>query len=123
MGNATATGRRASLILTLYERGATDRPIDFAGLSLNHARNLAQGDPDITGKRMPVDLDFYPQDLVVKKGSRLVLVASGYDIVGRARMQPVSDGSRITLDLEDSGLLLPIRPVDQLIETPQPAWK
>jgi X-Pro dipeptidyl-peptidase len=123
VGNVTAGGQRASLILTLVVRNATgDRPVDFAGQSLNHVASLAKGASDIHGKKQKVSVDFYPQDLLVPAGSRLVLVASGWDIVGRARLQPISDGGDTQLDLDGARLELPIKSAS-VTESPQPYWK
>ncbi|HVL66056.1 MAG TPA: CocE/NonD family hydrolase [Vicinamibacterales bacterium] len=108
----TASGRRASLMLTLAERTANgDRPFNFAALSLNHARNLASGSPDISGQAQQVGVNFFPQDDVVRAGSRLVLIASG-NVVRNGQpgptLQPVSDGSVITIDLAGAVLRIPV---------------
>ena len=124
VGNVTATGERASLVLTLAERlpDGTDRAFNFAAQSLNHVGSLAAGRSSIAGLRQQVDLQFFPQDDVVHKGSRLVLIAAGNtanSLDPGPGLQPVSDGSTITLDLAGSRLLLP---VDHSIvaEDPQP---
>ena len=106
-----ASGRRASLMLTLAERSASgDRPFNFAALSLNHARSLSSGSPDISGQAQQVAVNFFPQDDVVKAGSRLVLIASG-NLVFNGQpgpgLQPVSDGATITINLAGAVLRIP----------------
>jgi X-Pro dipeptidyl-peptidase len=108
----TASGRRASLMLTLAERtSGGDRSFNYAALSLNHAQNLASGSPDISGQAQKVGVNFFPQDDVVKAGSRLVLIASG-NLVGDGQpgpsLQPVSDGSTITIELGGATLRIPV---------------
>lgn len=107
-----ASGRRASLMLTLAERTASgDRSFNYAALSLNHAGNLASGSPDISGRPQQVGVNFFPQDDVVKAGSRLVLIASG-NLVSEGQpgpsLQPVSDGSVITIELAGATLRIPV---------------
>jgi predicted acyl esterase len=107
-----ASGRRASLMLTLAERTASgDRSFNFAALSLNHASSLAAGSPDISGQSQQVGVNFFPQDDVVKAGSRLVLIASG-NLVANGQpaptLQPVSDGSTITIELAGAVLRIPV---------------
>ncbi len=121
-GNVTASGDRASLVFSLRERMADgeERSINFAALSLNHAESLAAGKSSIANLRQEVHLRFFPQDDVIHEGSRIVLVASG-NTVGRPgpNLQPVSDGSTITLDLEGAWLHLPVD-VERVVEDPQP---
>jgi X-Pro dipeptidyl-peptidase len=107
-----ASGRRASLMLTLAERTSSgDRSFNFAALSLNHASSLAAGSPDISGRWQQVGVNFFPQDDVVKAGSRLVLIAAG-NLVTNGQpgptLQPVSDGSTITIDLAGAVLRIPV---------------
>ncbi|MEA3165642.1 MAG: hypothetical protein QOJ26_508 [Thermoplasmata archaeon] len=124
IGNVTASGTRASLVLTLVERmpDGTDRAFNFAALSLNHAESLAAGRSSIAGLRQAVDLAFFPQDDVVHEGSRLVLIAAGNTanaIDPGPGLQPVSDGSTITLDLAGARLVLPVDH-SLVFEDPQP---
>jgi predicted acyl esterase len=124
VGNVTATGHKASLVLTLAERlpDGTDRAFNFAALSLNHVDSLASGRPDIAGARQGVVLDFFPQDDVVHAGSRLVLIAAGNtaNVADPGPgLQPVSDGSTITLDLDGARLVLPVDH-SLVVEDPQP---
>ena len=108
----TASGRRASLMLTLAERTSSgDRSFNFGALSLNHAGSLASGSPDISGQSQRVGVNFFPQDDVVKAGSRLVLIASGNLIANGSpgpSLQPVSDGSTITIELAGATLRIPV---------------
>lgn len=122
-GRVTATGHYASLVLTLAVRNDTsERSINFAAQSLNHVQDLSQG-RDIAGLTQEVTVDFLPSDDVVPAGSRIVLYAAGNnvgsDYGGSMNLQPVSDGSTITLDLAGAWLSLPI---DETIvpEDPQP---
>jgi X-Pro dipeptidyl-peptidase len=124
-GDVTATGNRASLVLTLAERKAdgTERSINFAAQSLNHVADPANGAASVAGLTQRVTVHFLPSDDVVHAGSRIVLYAAGNtvgsDAGGTISVQPVSDGSVITLGLEGASLLLPL---DTTIvpETPQP---
>jgi len=124
-GNVTASGDRASLVLTLAERSAngTERSINFAAQSLNHVADPASGKQSVAGLRQDVQVHFLPSDDVLHKGSRLVLYAAGNtvgsDAGGTISVQPISSGSTITLDLADARLTLPI---DTTIvpEAPQP---
>ena len=124
VGNVTATGQKASLVLTLAERlpDGTDRAFNFAAQSLNHVSSLAAGKSSVADVRQQVDVRFFPQDDVVHKGSRLVLIAAGNTanaVDPGPGLQPVSDGSTITLDLAGAWLQVP---VDHSIvaEEPQP---
>jgi X-Pro dipeptidyl-peptidase len=130
-GSVTASGSRASLMLTLAEvDGQTLRPINYAALSLNHAQGLDQGDPDISGRTQQVRVQFFPQDDVVHEGNRIALIASG-NLVGTGNLvddgapgpslQPVSDGSTITIDLAGAKLKLPVD-MSRVVEWPQPCW-
>ncbi len=124
-GNVTASGNRASLILTLAERKAdgTEHSINFAAQSLNHVRDLANGQTSIAGQRQFVSVHFLPSDDVVHAGSRIVLYAAGNtvgsDAGGTLSVQPVSDGSIITLDLAGARLVLPLDG-SIIAEKPQP---
>lgn len=111
-GAVTASGRRANLMLSLAEQkpDGTLHYLNYAALSLNHAADLAQGKPSVAGLRQQVAVSFFPQDDVVQKGSRLVLVAAGnlVQAPGAAfSMQPIADGSRVVLDLATTRLVLP----------------
>lgn len=111
-GAVTASGRRANLMLSLAEQkpDGTLHYLNYAALSLNHAADLAQGKPSVAGLRQQVAVSFFPQDDVVQKGSRLVLVAAGnlVQAPGAAfSMQPIADGSRVVLDLTTTRLVLP----------------
>lgn len=121
-GNVTAEGARASLVLTLGEQrpDGTVRSVNFAALSLNHARDLAAGASDVSGQRQEVELRFFPQDDVLHAGNCIVLIAAGNTVGSPGpSLQPVSDGGLITIDLEGAWLELP---VDHSIvaESPQP---
>ncbi|MEA3203773.1 MAG: hypothetical protein QOI63_1452 [Thermoplasmata archaeon] len=124
-GNVTATGERASLVLTLAERHAdgTEHSINFAAQSLNHVADPAAAKPSVANLRQDVQVHFLPSDDVLHKGSRLVLYAAGNtvgsDAGGTPSLQPVSDGSLITLDLAGARLVLPID-TSIVPETPQP---
>lgn len=111
-GDVTASGDRASLILTLAERTPTgDRSFNYAAISLNHVRSLASGDPSVAGRTQRVGVSFFPQDDVVHAGNRLVLIAAGNTVPNGQPgpdLQPVSTGSEITLDLGTAKLILPL---------------
>lgn len=121
-GNVTATGQRASLVLTLQEEwpDGSRRSFNFCAQSLNHVASLAAGDPDISDLRQEVEVRCFPQDDVVHAGSRLVLVAAGNTVGGpNPSLQPVADGSTITIDHEGAWLELPVD--HRLVyESPQP---
>lgn len=124
--NITASGERASLLLTLAEQlpGGELRPFNFAALSLNHAAGLEAGTDDISGKTQSIEVRFFPQDDVVHAGSRLVLIA-GAELAGpgpRPSLQPVSDGSTIVIELAGGTLELPIDHT-LVYEEPQPCWE
>ncbi|MEK6985331.1 MAG: CocE/NonD family hydrolase [Candidatus Thermoplasmatota archaeon] len=125
VGNVTASGDRSSLVLTLAERFAdgTERSFNFAALSLNHVEGLNAARTDIAGVRQEITLDFFPADDVLHSGSRIVLYAAGNtigsDYGGGPSLQPITDGSTLTLDLEGARLLLPVD-LDLIFETPQP---
>ncbi len=124
--NVTASGTRASLMLTLFEvTGSTTRSINYAALSLNHVGDLAAGRSDISGVEQFVDgLRFFPQDDIVHKGSRLMLVAAPNLVAAGPgpSLQPVSTGSEITIRLDGATFTIP---VDRSIvaEDPQPCWE
>lgn len=111
-GTVSASGERASLMLSLVERTSTgDRGLNWAAQSLNHVADPAAGQLTVNGQNQHVTVDFFPQDDVVRAGSRLVLIASGNLIYAGAagpELQPVSDGSTITLHLDDAVLRLPV---------------
>ena len=110
-GTVTASGHRASLMLTLLERTPSgDRSLNYAAQSLNHVASLAGGATSIAGIPQQVTVDFFPQDDVVRAGSRLVLVAAGNLLrVGASGpdLQPTSDGSVVTLELDGARLVIP----------------
>jgi hypothetical protein len=122
--NVTASGHRASLILTLAERlpDGTDRAFNFAAISLNHANDLSRGRPDIAGMEQAVSVRFFPQDDVVHAGNSLVLIAAGSTAGGPGPgLIPVSDGSDITIAMEGASLRLPADTTLRF-EDPQPCW-
>lgn len=122
-GIVTADGRRASLMLSLCEEMPDGmlRAFNFAAQSLNHAASLESGTSDVSGQPIEVAVDFFPQDDVLHKGNRVVLVAAGDTACeGPAPpMIPLSDGGRITLDLASARLSLPIDRT-LVVEDPQP---
>lgn len=121
---ATANAARANLVATLMERFAdgTQRYLNFAALSLNHAESLASYDMDISGKPLPVAINFYPQDNVIAAGSQLVLhiggdvatehvtsEGSGSNMLNLGiSLLPVGMGAEVSLDLAQTRLLLPV---------------
>jgi X-Pro dipeptidyl-peptidase len=112
-GDVTASGDRASLILTLAERTpAGDRAINYAAISLNHVRDLSYGDPSIAGRTQRVGVNFFPQEDVIHAGNRIVLIASGNVVKAGGQpgpdLRPLSSGSEITLDLGEAKLILPL---------------
>jgi len=108
----TASGNRASLILTLAERTpAGDRAINYATQSLNHVQSLASGKLSVAGERQNVAVNFYPQDDVIRAGSRIVLIAAGNTVSNGnpgPGLLPAADGSTITIDLAGAKLTLPV---------------
>jgi X-Pro dipeptidyl-peptidase len=111
-GDVTASGDRASLILTLAERTPEgDRAFNYAAVSLNHVRDLAYGDPSVAGRTQRVAVNFFPQDDVVHAGNRIVLIASGNAVKAGGQpgpdLRPLASGSMITLDLGEAKLILP----------------
>lgn len=111
-GTVTVSGDRASLMLTLLEIApdGTTRSLNHAALSLNHATDLAHGKASVAGVPQRITVDFFPQDDIVAPGSRIALIAAGDIVIDNALgpdLQPVADGSTITLDLSDARLSLP----------------
>ncbi|HEX7185675.1 MAG TPA: CocE/NonD family hydrolase [Thermoanaerobaculia bacterium] len=110
-GDVTASGDRASLILTLAERTPQgDRAINYAAISLNHVQSLAEGRLSVAGLKQRVGVNFFPQSDVIHAGNRIVLIAAGNTVSGGQPgpgLQPVASGSEITLDLGDAKLILP----------------
>lgn len=123
--NVSATGSRASLMLSLHEvsENGDRRSFNFGVLSLNHAEDLEQGAEDISGETLAVDLDFFPQDSLIRAGSRIELIAAANLIGGpMPAFEPLSDGSHITIHLDGARLDLPA--VEQaILEEPQPCWE
>lgn len=126
----TADGARANLIATLLARtpDGSQRYINFAAQSLNHIASLEQGDLDITGKALALDVGFFPLDSIVYAGEQLVLVLSGtieqrHSSAGGnsanlqnsgARLLPIGMGANISLDLAQTRLVLPRNPGDRV---------
>ena len=110
--DVTASGDRASLILTLAERTPDgDRAINYAAMSLNHVVSLEGGLTSVAGRKQRVGVNFFPQDDVIHAGSRIVLIAAGNTVSGGQPgpgLQPVASGSEITLDLANAKLVLPL---------------
>ena len=130
----TADAPRANVVATLMERfpDGTQRYLNFAALSLNHAESLASYDIDISGKTLPVGINFYPQDNVVAAGSQLVLHIGG-DVAAEhvtsdgnasnflnlgVSLLPVGMGATVSLDLASTRLLLPVNPGDRVETLP-----
>ena len=109
--DVTASGDRASLILTLAERTAEgDRAVNYAAISLNHVQSLAEGRTSVAGLTQRVGVNFFPQADVIHAGNRIVLIAAGNTVPGGQPgpdLQPVASGSDITLDLGNATLSLP----------------
>ncbi len=126
---ATASAPRANLVATLMERKAdgSQRYLNFAALNLNHAESLQSYDMDITGKALPIAINFYPQDNVVAAGSQLVLhlagdVAIKHVTAGNASnflnigvsLLPTGMGADVSLDLSKTRLVLPANAGDRV---------
>jgi len=127
---ATASAPRANLVATLMERFAdgTQRYLNFAALSLNHAESLASYTMDVSGKPLLVAINFYPQDNVIAAGSQLVLhiggdVAtehvssdgSGSNMLNLGiSLLPIGMGANVLLDLAQTRLLLPVNTGDRV---------
>jgi hypothetical protein len=84
--------------------------------------DLSYGRPTVAGRPQAVGVNFFPQDMVVHKESRLVLKVAGNSIVSNTAnnpsFQPQATGSTITLDLSDTKLTLPIDTSLKLEPTP-----
>ena len=110
--DVTASGDRASLILTLAERTPQgDRAINYAAMSLNHVQSLEGGVNSVAGLTQRVSVRFFPQSDVIRAGSRIVLIAAGNTVSGGQpgpAFTPLSTGSDITLDLGSATLSLPL---------------
>jgi len=112
-GLVTASGPRANLMLTLGEQApdGTIRYLDYAALSLNHAADLSHGLASVANLPQQVRVSFFPQDDVIPAGHRIVLVAAGNfvqdQVTAPFKMRPIASGSRITLNLSQSKLVLP----------------
>lgn len=110
--DVTASGDRASLILTLAERTPEgDRAINYAAISLNHVQSLAEGRQSVAGLTQRVGVNFFPQADVIHAGNRIVLIAAGNTVPeGQPgpSLQPVATGSTITLGLGEALLVLPL---------------
>lgn len=120
--NVTASGPRASLMLTLAEErpDGSLRAFNFAAKSLNHVEDPANGRADISGDIQWVKLNFFPQDDVVHEGNRLVLIAAGNLQPGDQpgpTLQPIATGSMIEIDLAGAWLTVP---VDHTLEFEEP---
>ena len=128
-----ADAERANLVATLYAESPEGqrRYLNFAALSLNHAADLSARDADISGKSLPISLNFYPQDNWVEAGWRLVLRIGGD--VGLRDLQsgnssnflntgpsllPIGLGATVELDLGQTRLWLPRNPGNRLEPIP-----
>ena len=127
---AISSAFKANLVATLLARkeDGTQRYINFAAQSLNHAENLESGDQDISGKEIAVDVHFFPQDNVLAAGERLVLEISGNISQNHveddgnsvnllnygARLMPLGVGGDIMLDLAATRLTLMTNPGDRV---------
>ncbi len=123
-GNVSASGARASLMLTLAEElpDGTLRAFNYAAQSLNHVEDPARGRTDISDDVQWVKLSFFPQDDVVHEGNRLVLIAAGTLRSGAEpgpTLQPISTGSTISINLHEARLLVPVDHT-LVFEAPQP---
>jgi X-Pro dipeptidyl-peptidase len=110
--DVTASGDRASLILTLAERTPQgDRAVNYAAISLNHVQSLAGGVNSVAGLKQRVAVNFFPQADVIHAGNRIVLIAAGNTVPGGQPgpdLQPLATGSDITIDLGSAKLTLPL---------------
>ncbi|HUP93182.1 MAG TPA: CocE/NonD family hydrolase [Solimonas sp.] len=126
---ALASDTRANLVATLLARAedGSQRYLNFAAINLNHAVSLDQGDADITGKALPVAVNFFPQDNIVAAGSMLVLHIAGVVPTGATvsgdpgnllnggpNLQPIGIGADVSLDLGRTRLVLPVNPGDRV---------
>ncbi len=120
--NVTASGDRASLLLSLAEvrPDGSMRPFNYCAQSLNHVADLENGRDDITGLRQQVHVACFPQDDVVHEGNRLALIAAP-QVMGGPNLQPISTGSEITIEHAGAWLDLPIDR-SRVVEDPQPYW-
>ncbi|MGB1586408.1 MAG: CocE/NonD family hydrolase [Thermoplasmatota archaeon] len=121
-GNVTASGMRASLVLSMQTEDANGerRSFNFCIQSLNHVDSIESGAMDISGQTQEVQVRCFPQDDVIQAGHRLVIVASGNTVGSPAPgIQPISDGSTITIDLDGAWIDLPVD-ASRVVEDPQP---
>jgi predicted acyl esterase len=109
-GNITASGDRASLVVSLGERGADgDRYVNFAAQSLNHVGDLAAGRDSVAGVTQDVSVRFFPQDDVLHAGNRILVTFAPNTAGGPGPgLIPIQDLGTITLDLASLRLVLPI---------------
>ncbi len=109
-GTVTATGNKASLVLSLVEAcaGSEPRPFNWAAQSLNHVADPAAGRLSVASLPQRVGVDFFPQDTVLRAGCQISLIAAGNTVGTQPSVQPVSDGSTIVLDLGDARITLPV---------------
>jgi X-Pro dipeptidyl-peptidase len=123
--NVTATGSRASLMLSLHEvtPEGDRRSFNFGVMSLNHADDLAGSESDISGQRIQVSFELFPQDSLIKTGNHIELIAAP-NLIGSPApaFEPIADGSQITIHLEGAWLALPSIN-DRVFEDPQPCWE
>ncbi len=127
---ALSSAFKANLVATLLARkpDGTQRYINFAAVSLNHAVSLENADTNISGTEIPVDVHFLPQDNVIPAGEQLVLEISGnisQDHVEDdgnsanllnygARLMPLGVGADVMLDLAATKLTLMSNPNDRV---------
>ena len=131
---ATADRPKAGLVATLLEQfpDGTRRYVNFAAQSLNHVADPAAGALDITDKAIPVNVELFMQDNVLKAGSRLVLVlgsqvaAAGVPVgvdssnflTGGPNLMPVGVGATVQLALDKTTLYLPVNAGDRVETLP-----
>jgi len=116
----SATGPRATLSAALLVDG---KVVDQGFLDLAHRNGLERGEPMVPGQSYEVSVPFYPQDLVVRAGSRLALyVASAAPEDAPVGVTPFSAGGAVTITHGASTMLrLPVIAADDVrIEARQP---
>lgn len=115
----TATGPRATLAAAILVDG---KVVDQGFLDLAHRNGLETSEPMVPGESYPVLVHFFPQDIVVPKGSVLSLhLSSAAPLDAPVAITTLSAGGAVTLALDATTLSLPmIVGDDARIEAPQP---
>lgn len=115
----SATGPRATLSVVLAADG---KVIGQGFRDLAHRTTLATTQPMTPGTAYDVDVHFYPQDVLVKKGQTLTLTVSHAPARGApVGVMPIPTGALVTVDHAGTALRLRVLDAsDVRPELPQP---